>query len=77
MLFSRKMCTVSDPEETQRRVEVALKDMLNIRAGIEPLRNWKSFCASGTENTRMIVPFSEAVARSVPSLFRAMQDNGA
>lgn len=38
-LFSRKICTVSDPEETQRRVEVALKDMLNIRAGIEPLRN--------------------------------------
>lgn len=35
----RKIWTVSVAEETQRSVEVELKDMLKIRAGIEPLRN--------------------------------------
>lgn len=28
------------------------------------------------ENTRMMVPFSDAVANRVPSLFNAMHDNG-
>lgn len=36
----RKMWTVSVAEETLRRVDVELNDMLNIRAGIDPLRNW-------------------------------------
>jgi hypothetical protein len=58
------------------KVEVELKDMLNILAGMEPLLNWYSFCASGIEKTRMMVPFSEAVANRVPSLFSAMQDKG-
>ncbi len=35
-----KICTVSVAEETQRREEVALNDMLYIREGIEPRRNW-------------------------------------
>lgn len=31
----------------------------------------------GSENTRIIVPVSEAVANNVPSLLRAMHDKGA
>jgi hypothetical protein len=70
------MWTVSVAEETLRRVEVELNDMLKILAGMEPLLNWYSFCASGIEKTRMMVPFSEAVANRVPSLLSAMQDRG-
>jgi hypothetical protein len=73
---SRKMWTVSVAEDTLNKVDVELKDMLNIRAGMEPRRNWYSFCASGIEKTRMMVPFSDAVANRVPSLFSAMQDKG-
>jgi hypothetical protein len=72
----RKMWTVSVAEETLRRVDVELKDMLKILAGIDPLLNWYSFCASGIEKTRIMVPFSEAVANRVPSLFSAIHDNG-
>ena len=36
---SRKMWTVSVAEDTHSRVEVELKDMLYILAGIDPLRN--------------------------------------
>ena len=53
-----------------------LKAMLNILEGIEPLLNWYSLCASGTEKTRMIVPLSEAVASRVPSLLKVTQDKG-
>jgi len=35
-----KMWIVSVAEETQRRDEVALKDMLKMREGMEPRRNW-------------------------------------
>jgi hypothetical protein len=42
-----------------------------------PLRNWYNFSPPGTENTRMMVPVSDAVARRVPSLLRAMQESGA
>jgi len=73
----RKICTVSVVEETQSRVELKLKDMLYIVDGYVPLRNWYSFVPFGRENTLIIVPVSEAVASKVPSLFKAMQDNGA
>ena len=33
------MCTVSVADETLSKVDVELKDMLYILAGIEPLRN--------------------------------------
>lgn len=72
----RKMWTVSVADDTLSKVDVELKDMLYILAGMEPLRNWYSFCASGMEKTRMMVPFSDAVASRVPSLFSAMQDSG-
>lgn len=73
---SRKTWTVSVAEETLRRVDVELNDMLYMRAGMDPLLNSYSFCASGIEKTRIIVPFSDAVASRVPSLFNAMQDRG-
>jgi hypothetical protein len=71
------MCTVSVVEETQSRVELKLKDMLYIVEGYVPLRNWYSLVPFGREKTLIIVPVSEAVASKVPSLFRAIQDNGA
>ena len=37
---SLKMWTVSEAELTQRREEVALKAMLEIRLGMLPRRNW-------------------------------------
>ena len=74
---SLKMWTVSVADDTQSRVEVALNAMLKIRAGRVPLRNWASFCASGTEKTRMTVPLSDAVASFDPLLSIAMQDSGA
>lgn len=74
---SLKMWTVSVAEETQRRVEVALKDMQYMRAGMLPRRNWKSFLPEGIEKTRITVPFSDEVAMSVPSLLIAMYDSGA
>lgn len=40
---SRKMWTVSVAEETLNSVDVELKDMLNILAGIDPRLNWYSF----------------------------------
>jgi hypothetical protein len=67
---------VSVEEETQRRVDVVLKDMLKILDGIEPRRNWYSLRPSGTEKTRMIVPLSEAVAIRVPSLLSVIHANG-
>ena len=39
---SLKMCTVSEAEETQSSVEVALNDMWYILAGMVPLLNSKS-----------------------------------
>lgn len=42
-------------------------------AGNVPLRNWNKFSPDGMAKTRITVPFSEAVARSVPSLFSARQ----
>ena len=69
---SLKTWTVSVADETQRSVEVALKLMLYIRAGMLPLLYWYSFLPSGIEKTRMTVPFSEEVAISVPSLLIAM-----
>lgn len=71
-----KTWTVSVEEETQSSVEVVLNDMLYILEGIEPRRNWYSLCPSGTEKTRIIVPLSEAVARSVPSPLSAMHASG-
>lgn len=68
--------TVSVDEETQRRVDVVLNDMLYILEGIEPRRNWYSLLPSGTEKTRIIVPLSDAVARSVPSPLRVIHANG-
>lgn len=70
------MWTVSVADETLSRVDAELNDMLYILAGMEPLLNWYSFCASGIEKTRMMVPFSDAVASRVPSLLSAMQDSG-
>ena len=37
-----KIWMVSVADETQRSVEVTLNDMLKIREGMEPLRNWYS-----------------------------------
>jgi hypothetical protein len=74
--FNRKTWTVSVAEDTHNNVEVELNDMQYILAGIDPRRNWYNFSPPGTEKTRMIVPFSDAVASNVPSLFRAMQDKG-
>lgn len=34
------MCTVSVAEDTHRREEAVLKDMLKMREGMEPRRNW-------------------------------------
>jgi hypothetical protein len=42
-------------------------------AGRVPRRNWKRFSPDGMEKTRITVPFSDAVARRVPSLLRARQ----
>ena len=36
----RNIWTVSVADETHNSVEVELKDILYIRAGIDPLRNW-------------------------------------
>ena len=47
-----------------------------MRDGMEPRRNWKSLRAAGIEKTRMIVPFSDAVARRVPVLLTTMQERG-
>ena len=73
---SLNMWTVSDAEEMHSSDEVVLKDMLKILDGIEPRRNWYSLSAFGIEKTRIIVPFSEAVARRVPVLLIVMQDRG-
>jgi hypothetical protein len=73
---SLKTCIVMVADETASSDETELKDMLNILAGIEPRRNWYNFCPSGTVKTRMMVPFSEAVASKLPSLFSAMHDKG-
>src|SRR6266702_3430534 len=48
-----------------------------MRASRVPRRNWYSFSALGTPHTRMTVPFSEAVVRSVPVLFNASAEIGA
>jgi len=50
--------------------------MLNTRALFEPLRYSPSFLASGTLNTRMTVPLSEAVASMVPCELIAMAAMG-
>lgn len=67
---------MSEAEETQRRVELRLKDMLYIVEGYVPRLNWYSFWPRGMENTRIIVPVSLAVASIVPSLLRHMQHKG-
>ena len=72
---SLKTCTVSVAEDTHSNVEVALKLMQYILAGMLPRLNWYSFFPSGMENILMIVPFSEDVAISVPSLLMAMYDS--
>ena len=72
---SLKTCTVSVAEDTHSNVEVALKLMQYIRAGMLPRLNWYSFLPSGMENILMIVPFSEDVAISVPSLLMAMYES--
>lgn len=59
-------CTVSVSELTARSDPTALKFMLNTLALLDPLRYSPSFFASGTLNTRMTVPLSEAVASMVP-----------
>jgi hypothetical protein len=64
---SLKIWIVSVAEETQRSVLAALKLMLYIRAGMLPLRNWKSFLPEGIAKILMTVPFSDDVAISVPS----------
>lgn len=71
------MWTVSVALETHSRVLFSLKDMQCIRAGMLPRRNWYSFCAEGMAKTLMMVPFSEAVANKVPSLFMAIHERGA
>lgn len=68
----RKMCTVSESDVTHSSVEAALKVRLWIRALYEPRRNWYCRRPTGTENTRTTVPFSLAVASSVPLAFSAM-----
>lgn len=42
-----------------------------------PLRNWYNLVPFGSENTLIIVPVSDAVASSVPSLFSAIHESGA
>jgi hypothetical protein len=42
-LARRKMCIVSEADDTQSRVEVRLNDMLYMVEGMVPRRNWKSF----------------------------------
>jgi len=42
-------------------------------AGSVPRRNWKRLSPDGMAKTRITVPFSEAVARRVPSLLSARQ----
>ena len=73
---SLKTWTVSVAEETHNSVEVALKLMQYMRAGMLPLRNWYSFLPSAIEKILITVPFSDAVAMSVPSLLIATNDNG-
>lgn len=73
----RNMWTVSVVEDTHNNVELRLNDMLYIVDGYVPLRNWYNLSPRGTEKTRIIVPVSEAVASSVPSLFSAMHERGA
>jgi hypothetical protein len=61
-----KICTVSCAELTANKVETTLKLIEYILASLVPRRNWYNFSAPGILHTRMTVPFSEAVARSVP-----------
>lgn len=68
---SLKMWTVSVALETERRDDVALNDMQYICAGRDPRRKWKSRSPEGMLQTRITVPFSDAVARNIPVLFIA------
>lgn len=63
---SLKICTVSCAELTASKLDTTLKLMEYILASLVPLLNWYSFSAPGVLHTRMTVPLSEAVARSVP-----------
>lgn len=63
-------------ELTARSDPTALKFMLNTLALLDPLRYSPSFLASGTLNTRMTVPLSEAVASMVPWELMAMAAMG-
>ena len=47
-----------------------------MRDGIDPRRNWYILRPEGIENTLMIVPLSEAVARSVPVLLIVIHESG-
>lgn len=60
------MCTVSVSLLTHSRDETGLKAMLKMRAPYVPRRNWATLSPFGTLNTRITVPLSLAVARSVP-----------
>jgi hypothetical protein len=65
------MWIVSESLATARSELARLKLRLQTRAGYVPLRNWATFSAPGTCQTRMTVPVSLALARSVPSLLSA------
>lgn len=69
----RKMWMVSVALDTARRDDVELNDMQYIWAGKDPRRKWNNRSPDGTLKTRMMVPFSDAVASIVPELFIAIQ----
>ena len=75
-LPSLNMWIVSEAEETHSSVDVTLKAILEIRDGIVPRLNWYNLFPSGMEKTRIIVPLSDAVAMTLPSLLKMMHERG-
>lgn len=73
---SLNICTVSCAELTASRLDTTLKLIEYIRASRVPRRNWYSFSAPGTPHTRMTVPLSDAVARSVPAALMLRKEMG-
>ena len=71
------MWMVDESDETASRELARLKLMLQIRALELPLLNCHSCFASGIENTRTTVPFSDAVASIVPVELRERCATGA